>query len=108
MKTESLALLAAVLLVLSVTVAARADADPPPDGAFTLVVLPDTQTYAQMRNLNGIFLGQTHWIADHKESHNIQYVLHVGDVVQNNIHAEWIVAKQAFVTLDEAGVPYGR
>lgn len=103
MRIGSLRALVAVWLVPTLVLA---DADPPPAGAFTLVVLPDTQTYTQLRNLNEIFLRQTQWIAEHKESHDIRYVLHVGDVVQNNSAPEWEVAKQAFLNLDDAEVPY--
>lgn len=92
--------------VLFVPVLALADAEPPAEGAFTLVVLPDTQTYTTRGDLHRIFLRQTEWIAEHRESHDIRYVLHVGDVVQNNIASEWEVAKQAFETLDATGVPY--
>jgi hypothetical protein len=73
-----------VLWMLTVSRFVVADADPPPAGSFTLVVLPDTQYYTDAESRHEVFIRQTQWIAEHVETHNIRYVLHVGDVVQNN------------------------
>ena len=93
-------------LILMRAIPALADVYPPPAGAFTLVVLPDTQHYTDVPNREEIFLSQTRWIAEHRENHNIKYVLHVGDVVEHNTAPQWDLAKQVFQVLDEAEVPY--
>ena len=80
--------------------------DPPPEGSFTFVVLPDTQNYTIAAVRREIFLSQTQWVADHKDSFNIKCVLHEGDIVENNIAPQWDLAREAFNILDAAGVPY--
>ena len=77
-------------------------------GSWTLVVLPDTQRYTDpicdpgMQTFNTI----TQWIADNKDSRNIQFVLHEGDITGGNTAATWQVASEAMGILDTAGVPY--
>jgi hypothetical protein len=84
-----------------------ADAPPPPPGAFTIVVLPDTQYYCSSANpaINAIFPEQTQWIADHRDSHNIQFVLHEGDIVNTNEPDQWDRARAAMDNLN-GQVPY--
>ncbi len=82
---------------------------------FTLVVLPDTQYYADaQKNQAGeraipdysrYFYAQTQWIKDKRDELNIVMVAHVGDIVQSNQHAEWKIADKAFRTIDGL-VPY--
>ncbi len=53
---------------------------------FTLVVLPDTQHYADRGAATGqeipdLFTNQTRWIVDNREEENIVFVLHAGDIV---------------------------
>ena len=55
--------------------------------AFTIVVLPDTQHYTELAP--EIFTAQTQWIVDNKAAENIKFVLHEGDITENNIHTEW-------------------
>jgi 3',5'-cyclic AMP phosphodiesterase CpdA len=73
------------------------------DGDFSLVVLPDTQIYAW--KYPELFDAQTRWVADRKAEYNIEYVLHVGDVVEHNSRKEWEIARNAFSALDGT-VPY--
>ncbi|SEG72869.1 hypothetical protein [Bosea lathyri] len=47
----------------------------------------------------------TNWLAANKESLNIQFVGHVGDVTQNNQASEWAIAEKAMRTLD-GKIPY--
>ena len=68
---------------------------------FNLVVLPDTQTYAA--SYPEIFHAQTQWIADHADS--VAFVLHEGDITNNNIPEHWQVAKESMNILD-GKVPY--
>jgi hypothetical protein len=88
-------------------VAASAVLAAPPsiqDGSWTLAIIPDTQYYAQYRP--DIFYAQTQFLAEYKTSLNIAYVLHEGDVVENNNAAEWTVASTAFGHLESAGISY--
>lgn len=71
--------------------------------SFTLVVLPDTQYYSE--KWHDHFHNQTKWIADNAEQLNIKYVLHEGDVVNNNGPEQWKVARSAMQRLDGV-VPY--
>lgn len=91
-------------------------AAPNRDDSFSIIILPDTQCYADTRlqfslkhwkknDLHKTFLKQTEWIKENKEKLNISMVLHVGDVVQADYDTEWQIADQAFKTLDDV-VPY--
>ena len=72
-------------------------------GSWTLVVLPDTQFYSE--NQPQLFADQTRWIAANKERYDIRYVLHVGDVVNGDVPAQWTNAVAALARLDGM-VPY--
>ena len=74
---------------------------------FTIVVLPDTQLYAQKHP--AIFHKQTEWIAASAGRLNIRFVTHLGDVIQDNEKEggrQWNVASAAMARLD-AVVPWG-
>lgn len=80
----------------------------PMPGAWNLVLLPDTQYYLNSKNPRAkpeLFLAQTQWIARQQAERNIRYVLHLGDVTQNNLPAEWAQARQIMRELD-GRVPY--
>lgn len=89
----------AVLLLLA-TISLSGAAEP-----FSVVVLPDTQNYAE--KFPDTYLGQTKWIGENAEKENIKFVLHLGDIVQNHntSEAEWQVADRAHRQLDGI-VPY--
>ena len=84
---------------------------------FTLIVLPDTQGYADTRHKEtqkhwpGIgdqracFFKQTEWIKKNKEKMNIAMAVHVGDITQTEHDEEWQIADAAFKTIDDH-VPY--
>ena len=72
-------------------------------GSWTMAVLPDTQVYSQ--SFPQHFSAQTQWIADNAISHNIQMVLHEGDVVNNNNVSQWDNARPAMDLLNSV-VPY--
>ena len=74
-----------------------------PSSAQTIVVLPDTQYYAE--SFPDIFTAQTQWIAANKVTSNIVFVLHEGDITQNNNEAEWQNAVSSMSVLDGV-VPY--
>jgi hypothetical protein len=71
--------------------------------SFTLAVLPDTQVYAL--RFPGLFTAQTAFIASNAERLRIQYVVHLGDIVNNNTPIEWERAYAA-MSLLHGVVPY--
>ena len=84
-----------------------------PADPFSLVVLPDTQNYADAgrielggdSDLREIFFAQTAWIKESKDDLNIAMVAHAGDIVQTDHPDEWAIADAAFKTIDDE-VPY--
>jgi hypothetical protein len=83
---------------------------------FTIVVMPDTQYYADTpRGWQRYFYDQTTWMAAHRAEYDIRGVIHVGDVVEHGDRDEpaWQVAERAFRTIEAAspgfphGIPYG-
>ncbi|QDS88704.1 Calcineurin-like phosphoesterase [Rosistilla ulvae] len=85
--------------------------------SFTLVVLPDTQGYADVRHKEtqkhwpdigdqrSCFFQQTEWIKQNQQKLNIAMVVHVGDITQTDHDDEWEIADTAFRVLDDH-VPY--
>lgn len=85
---------------------------------FTIVVLPDTQYYADADAPQGgepeYFHAQTQWVRDNRETYNIVGVIHNGDIVNHGGEAqEWVIADAAMSRLETPevslpeGVPYG-
>jgi hypothetical protein len=82
----------------------KGDLPPLPDGAFTLVVIPDTQHYtgrgckgslaSDAPVANDHLAAQVEWILTNQQKENIVFVTHVGDIVEDNRREEWAVAKQ--------------
>jgi hypothetical protein len=67
----------------------------------TLVALPDTQFYSDNATRFPQFLQQTNFIKDFRAAYNIQFVSHLGDIVQNgSVLTEWQRADQAIDVLD--------
>jgi hypothetical protein len=87
---------------LGIGVDAGADGGPSRQLA-TVIVLPDTQYYAS--TYPSVFTGQTDFIVTKKSELNIAAVLHVGDLVDSDIPAQWTVANTAMRELDNV-VPY--
>jgi hypothetical protein len=87
-----------------------------PAGAFTIVVIPDTQSYrgkgckatpdSQDPVTNVNLEAQVKWIRDHLKDQNIVFVSHVGDIVDKDTKAQWEIVKQNFDTL-RGLVPFG-
>ncbi len=82
---------------------------------FSLIILPDSQYYTLNHNDSGnsgsgtnagIYKKQTQWIVDHQKSDNIRFVLHMGDVVNDNKRFQYKLATEAHKTLSDAGIPY--
>jgi hypothetical protein len=81
----------------------RAAALPIEPGSWTLAILPDTQDYTEFNFPH--FTNQTQWIADHTTSHNINYVLHEGDVTEHNNTVQWTRGLNSMNLLNNV-VPY--
>ena len=75
--------------------------EPASRDAFHLVLLPDTQMYAQ--DHPEIFHAQTRWVADNAST--ITFVLQQGDITNKNSRPQWEVAAAAFARMD-GKVPY--
>lgn len=75
---------------------------------FSVVLLPDTQYYTSKlpNNASNTYRKQMQWVIDHRASDNIQFVIHLGDVTNNNDIAQWDAADAAHAMLDNAGIPY--
>jgi hypothetical protein len=79
----------------------------PQNQPFTLVALPDTQYYTWERYgaTRDMFTAQTQWIVDHRDELNIAFVLHEGDLTDQNTAVEWTNARASLSVLDGV-VPY--
>ena len=72
---------------------------------FSIIVLPDTQYYSE--KYSWIFNNQTKWIIENKESMNIIFVTHLGDLVDHYERIdEWENANTSMSTLENI-VPFG-
>ncbi|MGM4872178.1 metallophosphoesterase [Bradyrhizobium sp. 956_D2_N1_5] len=98
--------------------AAKAQTSSPSLTSFSIAVLPDTQFYSryattdenqQFQKAYGStpYDAQTQWIADNAAKYGVRFVIHLGDVVdQQNKPNQWIVADAAMKKLEDAKVPY--
>lgn len=81
--------------------------DPPDDGAFTLMVVPDPQKYTSNATLSATYRAQMEWIVGSTDDLNTVFTVSVGDLVQNVSSAtHWQRADAAWSILDAAGTPY--
>lgn len=80
---------------------------PPPDIAegdhYTIVVFPDTQYFA--RTYPDILTRMADWVAAHAADQNLAAVLHVGDITDANVPAQWLNAYRS-MSLLHGVVPY--
>ena len=99
-----LAATAAVLAQEAPVLSVHQPLPPLPEGAFTLVVIPDTQSYRgrgckatpdstePVSNVN--LAAQVDWIVANRQAQNLVFVTHVGDIVYRNTPEQWAVARQ--------------
>lgn len=75
---------------------------------FSIVLLPDTQYYTskQANNAQNTYRKQAQWILDHRQSDNIRFAMHLGDITGSNEAAQWDVPDTAHGLLDKASMPY--
>ncbi|MCZ6574017.1 MAG: metallophosphoesterase [Planctomycetota bacterium] len=91
----------------------------------TVVVFGDTQALVVEREADPSesylrFLEMTRWVAAHRESENIDFVLHVGDITQHGsvcaiacdeadaqrVNAEWDRFLEGWASIERAHIPY--
>ena len=100
-------LAACALLVSGLVVAPSAAQQAEP---YTIVVLPDTQSYLN-RDFPGrdaYFADQVDWAIAERANRNIAFVSHVGDVVERSQNQdEWDLARPIFDRLHSSGMPFG-
>ncbi|MBN1911077.1 MAG: PEP-CTERM sorting domain-containing protein [Pirellulales bacterium] len=90
-----------LILVASV---ASATVTPVAGTSWTLALLPDTQHYEG--DYDGTFDAQTQFLVDNRDALNLAYVLHEGDITNNNRTDQWDIASAAMGRLDTAGISY--
>jgi hypothetical protein len=71
---------------------------------FSIIILPDTQYYTS--RFTDIMYQQMDWIVKNKNHLNIQYVVHMGDITDDNMESAWQVASKSYKILEIAGIPY--
>lgn len=103
LRTATSVVVLAMGLLLFCQSRCAAEAKPIQEGSWTLAILPDTQVYSRAYPQH--YEAQTRWIVDHAKSHNIKYVLHEGDITDNNVTEQWDNAAKAMKLLD-GKVPY--
>lgn len=107
----------ALLVIALSTFPVSADELPPaPEGTFSLAIIPDTQHYqgkgtgrkAQQKTptSNPFFEAITDCIIEERERQRIVFVSHVGDIVDINNEAQWVVAQKCMNKL-HGKIPYG-
>lgn len=74
------------------------------EGDYSMVVLPDTQY--MVGTFTNAYYTMMQWIADNRDTLNIQAVMHMGDMVNKNTAAEWTTFQTGTNMLDEAGIPW--
>lgn len=77
------------------------------DSAFQLVILPDTQYYTEDFVGDNSYNAQTRWIRDDSTLlTNLAFVVHMGDMTDDNAELEWDIADAAHDILDVANIRY--
>jgi hypothetical protein len=79
----------------------------PSGDEFLVVVIPDTQVYAE--RFPETFASQMRWIAEHADEYNIVFVSHVGDIVEDGTReVEWTAATAAYEHIWDLRLPHGQ
>ncbi len=81
----------------------QVDSGSPTGIPWTLIALPDTQYYSS--TYPQIFDAQANWIISQATALNIRYVVHEGDIVDNDVDGQWTNASHSMHLLD-LNVPY--
>lgn len=103
LRTASLTV-SGLVVIAAFCAAAFADEKTPAEKSFTVVLLPDTQNYAEKYPTT--YVAQTLWIRKRVKEDNIKFAIHLGDIVQTSTkRLEWENANRAMRLLDGV-VPY--
>jgi hypothetical protein len=95
-----------LVITAAAVVVTSVDATGSSTPTFSVIVLPDTQHYSE--SYPEVFDAQTKWIVEQREARNIQFVAHVGDLVNSRSKSQqYINADAAMKRLDAANIPYG-
>lgn len=72
----------------------------------TIIILPDTQSYVKYKE--EVMTSQLDWIVNNKDSNNIKFVGHVGDIIQDYgaSISQWQFAKNEMSKLTGSTIPY--
>jgi len=113
MKLISLLLIVFIVFIIQINYAGNErKKEEKKEKPFTLIVFPDTQIYSKndpsWRNSSQkeVYIAMTKWVANHVKLDNIKFVLHMGDIVNEDYEAyEWRNANEAMSVLDGV-VPY--
>jgi len=93
-----------LLLILPIVGIGLAEADDRAQTSFSVILLPDTQNYAE--KFPETYVKQTLWIRQQFKPDNIKFAIHLGDIVQTATDEnEWKNAHRAMHILDGV-VPY--
>lgn len=69
---------------------------------FTIIALPDTQNYTSISSPADTFARQTQWVLDNKETLNIRFLTHLGDIVNSpTATSQWTRATDAMNLLNQ-------
>jgi hypothetical protein len=107
-------LLLSFLLIAAVPAPAES-LDAPPEDAFTIAVIPDTQRYLGPESgregnsgpaRNPAFDSRTTWLAENLVDQRIVFVSHMGDITDRNNTHQWGLARENMDRL-HGKVPYG-
>jgi len=78
-------------------------------GEWTLMVIPDTQGYAENWTEEGFLYSEMkqtfEWIASVADQLNIKLVQSVGDMVETNTKHDWKNVRECYSILNKAGIP---
>jgi hypothetical protein len=95
-----------LLLALYACAPPQSDGRADDPGRFSVVVIPDSQIYADSHP--EVLERHVQWIVDHQAEHDIRFVTHVGDIVNDGADPrQWENAARAFAPLLDADIPHG-
>jgi hypothetical protein len=75
-----------------------------PAGSWSMVAIPDSQHDTAF--YPEVFERQMQWIAAHRSRHDIRFVMHEGDITEDNLPRQWTRVRKGFDALRAAGVPF--
>nr|WP_255436422.1 metallophosphoesterase [Tessaracoccus sp. MC1756] len=75
---------------------------------FTIAHMSDTQYYNATADYHRHQVGINDFLLAERDNLNLQYVVHTGDIVDNNeLPVQWERANPQYQKFDDAGLPYG-